>query len=144
MHLRMNAAIRGLAVTGLVAALAGPATAAWSSSLSGSAYARAKTIGTQAAPTATLGGTTGNRKVTVTWSDSGFIGGGKVNSFLVARYDAASGAKQTIGAACSGLITATSCTESKVPSGSWQYTITPAIGNWRGSESPRSNTVTVP
>jgi hypothetical protein len=143
MRFSTGATIRGLAVTGLVAALAGPAAAAWSSSLSGSASAGAKTIGSQAAPTATLGGGVGNRKITVSWSDPGYSGGGKVNGFLVARY-AAGGAKQTIGAACSGSISGTSCIESKVPSGSWQYTVTPAVGKWRGNESAQSNTITVP
>jgi hypothetical protein len=30
-----------------------------------------------------------------------------------------------------------------VPSGSWQYTITPATANWRGPQSVKSATVVV-
>ena len=57
---------------------------------------------------------------------------------IVRRYNTATGTLQAIGAACSGTINALTCTESGVPFGSWQYTITPAASNWRGPESAKS------
>lgn len=134
--------MRSLSLILLIAALAdaGTAVAGWATSGAGPAASRAKTLASPLAPTATRSG----KRVAVSWTDSGFVGGGNVGSFLVARYDATTGVKQTIGAACSGTITGTNCTENNVPSGSWQYTITPAIGNWRGPESAKSSRVTIP
>jgi hypothetical protein len=129
-----------LAVVAAVAVgFPGGAAAGWSLTGAGSAAAKAKTLGSGNAPSASKSG----RKVTVTWTASSYVEGGAPGGYLVRRYDASSGALQTIGANCSGTITALTCTENNVPNGSWKYTVTPATGNWRGPESAKSATVTV-
>ena len=61
---------------------------------------------------------------------------------VVKRYNG-SGVAQTVGASCSGTIAATNCTESGVAAGTWRYSVTPANGNWRGTESAQSAAATV-
>ena len=119
--------------------LPGGAAAGWSLTGSGGSAAKAKTLGAGNVPTTSASG----KKVTVSWAASSYTNGGAPGGYLVKRYDASTGVVQTIRAACSGTITALTCTENNVPSGSWQYTVTPATGNWRGPESAKSVTVTV-
>jgi hypothetical protein len=69
-------------------------------------------------------------------------GGTPVAGDTVLRYSL-TGDLQTIGSACSGTVTTTSCTEEAVPAGSWRYSVTPRQGNWSGTESPLSTTVAV-
>ena len=40
-------------------------------------------------------------------------------------------------------VAALTCTETGVPTGTWKYTITPAAGAWRGTESGQSALVVV-
>jgi hypothetical protein len=132
---------RGLvAISVAVAALTmvASATAAWQSPGSGSGYSGTKTMPTGSTPSASVS----NRKVTVSWSASTLPGGGAVDGYTIKRYNAG-GALQAIGANCSGTIAALTCTENSVPSGSWRYTVTPVLANWRGTESAMSSTVTV-
>ena len=121
------------------AVFAASVDAAWSPAAEGSAFARSKTLGPGKEPVgaATLG------SVAVTWVASTYAEGGTVDGYVVRRYDAVTGDEASIGAACSGIVAGTSCTESGVPAGSWRYTVTPAVGNWRGGESPRSDAVVV-
>lgn len=81
--------------------------------------------------------------MTVTWAASSFAGGDAVPSYVVRRFNALTGAEGTVGAACSGLVSATSCVEAGVPTGSWKYSVTPAAGAWRGGQSAQGNTVVV-
>jgi hypothetical protein len=120
--------------------LAGAATAGWQPAGGGAGAAKSKTMPTLAAakPTATVN----SNAVTVTWTASTFPEGGSVPSYVVKRYDAL-GNLQTVGAACAGLVTGTTCTESGVPAGTWMYSITPAAGSWRGVEGPQSDAVVV-
>jgi hypothetical protein len=127
----------------LVAAIAvgfpGGAAGGWSLTGSGSGAAKAKTLGSGNTPSGSVSG----HKVTVTWTASSYTNGGAAAGYLVRRYNASTGVLQTVGSACSGTITALTCTETGVPAGSWQYTITPATGNWRGPESAKGATVVV-
>jgi len=105
---------------------------------SGSASAASVNAGATPAAVATA------QAVTVNWTASTLSNGQAVTGYLIRRYDAATLTAQTVATACAGTITATSCTESGVPGGSWRYTVTPVIGaNWRGAESAYSAPVVV-
>ena len=73
-----------------------------------------------------------------------FANGAAVAGYLVNRYDAATGVLQTIGAACSGVVATTTCTENNVPSGTWEYTDTAVQYSWTGASSSPSNPIIVP
>jgi hypothetical protein len=118
----------------------GGATAGWSlPRSSGGSNAKAKTLGTGAAPTATASG----HKVTVSWTAGSYVGGGAPGGYVIKRYNATTNVLQTIGSACTGTITTLSCVESGVPTGIWKYTVTAATANWRGPESAKSANVVV-
>ncbi|HEX8741642.1 MAG TPA: hypothetical protein VF712_00775 [Thermoleophilaceae bacterium] len=112
--------------------------AAWQSPGAGGQAAKAITLGTGSTPSASVS----NRSVSLTWSATTLPGGGSVSGYTVRRYSSG-GVLQSIGSSCSGTITATSCTETGVPGGTWRYTITPVQGNWSGSASAQSSAVTV-
>jgi hypothetical protein len=122
-------------------ALPGPGDAAWSVNRTGTGAIGSKTISTTAP--AAPSGSVSSHDVTVTWTVSHFVDGSNVPSYIVKRYDAITNALQTTLAACSGNVGGTSCVEHNVPTGSWKYTVTPAAGVWRGTESPKSATVVV-
>lgn len=132
--------MRPLALMLVTAALL-PASgaAAWSVTRTGSGAARAKSVGAGNAPTLSAQG----KKVTVTWTASSYSGGGAISSYTVKRYNAVSGVGQAAANGCSGTIAALTCTESSVPNGSWQYTVTPVVSNWRGAESAKSAIVVI-
>jgi hypothetical protein len=121
-------------------ALPGRGDAAWSVGSTGSGAVGSKTMpAANGAPS----GTVSSHDVTLTWSAAQFAGGGNVPGYVVKRYDAVTNAQQTVLSACNGVVAATSCVEHGVPTGTWKYTITPAAGNWRGTESAKSATVVV-
>ena len=128
-------------LTGAALALPAPGDAAWLVSRTGTGAIGSKTIST-AAPAAPSGSVS-SHDVTVSWAVSRFVDGTAVPSYIVKRYDAVSNVLQTTLAACSGNVGATSCVEHGVPTGSWKYTVTPAAGVWRGTESAKSATVVV-
>jgi hypothetical protein len=118
----------------------GSAAFAFWTSLSSSNYAAA------AADSLSPGGKPGvsvaGSSVAVTWQAGSTVGGRPATGYIVARYNAATGGTKTPATgACAGTLTTLSCTEQNVPSGSWYYTVTPAIALWTGAESPRSNAV---
>lgn len=117
----------------------GGAAAGWRVVASGGAAAKAKTLGSGNRPTGAVAG----HKVTVTWLASAYLEGGAPAGYIVRRFNATTGVEQVVGSSCSGTLSALTCTESGVPSGSWQYTITPATANWRGPQSVKSTTVAV-
>jgi hypothetical protein len=117
----------------------GGAAAGWALAGSGSGAAKAKTLGSGNPPSGSVQG----RKVTVTWTASFYTGGGAAAGYVVRRYNAATGVGYAAASGCSGTVSALTCTETNVPAGSWQYTITPAAGNWRGAESAKSAAVVV-
>jgi hypothetical protein len=122
-----------------LAVAADPGVASWQATGNGTGSAKSKSMsGPAAKPTATVS----SHDVTVTWTASTFATGGAVPSYVVKRYDLLGNA-QVVGAACSGLVSATSCTESGVATGTWKYSVTPAAGIWRGTEGPQSDPVVV-
>jgi hypothetical protein len=123
----------------VAAAVPGGAVAGWRTLASGGGAAKAKTLGSGNRPTGSVSG----RRVTLTWAASSYAEGGAPGGYVVRRFDAASGVEQVVGASCSGVINALTCTENSVAKGSWQYTITPATANWRGPESVKSLPVVV-
>ena len=131
-----------LAVSVVVAlAAATAAGAAWTVSRSGNGATASKTMpgAAPAAPT----GSVSSHDVTVSWSASHFADGTNVPSYIVKRYDGLTNALQTTLSACSGNVGATTCVEHAVPTGTWKYTVTPAAGIWRGTESAKSANVVV-
>jgi hypothetical protein len=122
-------------------ALPGPGDAAWSVGRTGTGAIGTKTM--PAAAPAAPAGSVASHDVTLTWSASHFADGTNVPSYIVKRYDALTNALQTTLSACSGNVGGTSCVEHGVPTGSWKYTVTPAAGVWRGTESAKSATVVV-
>jgi len=123
-----------------LAVTAGSALASWQPAGSGVGSARSKNMSasTGAKPTATPS----VHNVTVNWAASTFQEGGAAPAYVVKRYDLL-GNPQTVGAACSGLVSGTSCIESGVPTNTWKYSVTPAAGIWRGVEGPQSDPVIV-
>ncbi|GAA2491586.1 LamG-like jellyroll fold domain-containing protein [Winogradskya humida] len=80
--------------------------------------------------------------VTVSWSAVTLSNGVAVSGYVVKRYDTATLTTQTVLSGCTGTITALTCTENTMPTGSWRYTVYPVYGaNWAGAESPLSTSV---
>lgn len=136
--------LRRIVKTAIVAtvatgALAGVAAAAWSAQGNGNASGLATTMPQGNAPTTRVSGSS----VTVSWNAATFVNTMAVAGYTVQRYDAATGAQATVGAGCSGTVTATICTEQGVPAGNWTYTDTPVQDSWTGAPSPASSPVSV-
>jgi hypothetical protein len=127
---RLVLALSAAAGTALVAT--GAAGAAWS--IAGADTGRAKALSMPAGVVPTTH--VSSAAVTVNWSPV-TIGGVAVDHYLVRRYTQA-GVVQSITAGCSGEITATTCTETSVPTGRWTYTTQPVKGDWAGPESTHS------
>ncbi len=131
---------RVAAVLALAALLAPPGFASWRPLGSGSGAAKATSVAVAGnVPT----GAVSSHSVTLTWTASTYASGATVSVYIVKRYDSVTSAAQTVGSACSGAVSGTTCTEAGVPTGTWKYTVTPAPGNWRGTESPKSSIVIV-
>ena len=129
--------VAGGLASGLLAYFSGAASA-------GSAGGAAATSVAPGTPPTSVSSQPG-RAVTISWEATTLTNGQPVDGYLITRYDANPPyAPQITLAGCGGIVTALSCTETAVPFGSWQYTITPMIGaNWRGLESTKSGTVTI-
>jgi len=136
---------RGVVALIAISSLAGAAATAfalWQARATNVSRAQALTLPTAAAPVASVSGTS----VTLSWAQITFAGAllGTYPSggYIVRRYAYGSSTPVTPGASCSGTIagsaTTLSCTETAVPAGNWQYTLTPALANWRGPEGVRS------
>jgi hypothetical protein len=135
----MKGAALACMVVAALAAQTGTAAAAWAPSGNGSGAAQAKQMPSGNQPTASVS----NRDVAVSWAASSFSGGGNVSGYTVKRYDT-NGNSQSIGSACSGTLSGLTCTENRVPAGTWKYSVTPKQGNnWTGTESSQSASVTV-
>ena len=55
--------------------------------------------------------------VVVTWGVAIADNGTAASGYIVRRFDAGSGVEQTVAAGCSGVVAATTCSESGVPAG---------------------------
>jgi hypothetical protein len=117
------------------------ANARWTASASaaGRAYSGADTVPAGEQPTTSVNG----RNITVSWAASTFDDGSPVTGYVVHRYDAATDLEKTVGAACAGVLTALSCTESAVAPGTWYYTVAPRAYAWVGPEGLQSANVTI-
>ena len=115
------------------------ALAAWSAIASGQGESVALTMPAGNRPTPRALGS----NVTVVWNASVFPSGTQVQGYTVQRYQSGVPGAVPVNAGCSGLITATSCTESNVATGTWTYTVIPVQGGWHGAESPQSSPITV-
>jgi hypothetical protein len=127
----------GIAITSLAALVPQEAFASWNAAGSVNGYSKATTMPTGNQPAGSVTG----RNVTLTWAAS-MILGSPVSGYAVARYTTG-GVLQSIGASCSGTISALTCTEAAVPAGTWKYGITPKQGLWLGTEGTQSANVTV-
>ncbi len=80
--------------------------------------------------------------VLLKWGGSYLSNGVPASGYIVKRYQRMTAVEETLGAGCSGTVAATTCTETEVPVGDWEYSVTPTVGsNWRGPESVRSGHV---
>lgn len=100
-------------------------------------YPQAMTPGQS--PTAEAVPETSNN-VAVSWAAST---GGPLSGYEVVARDAVTGETRAVGGTCSGLVTATNCTDSGAPDGLWTYTIVPRAGAWAGAASAPSKPVVV-
>src|SRR3954447_18959163 len=116
-------------VVGLLAGFFGSplalAFASWNATAVGTPTAQALSITSGNSPSVTVAG----RDASLTWTASQFSNGVPLTGYLVERYDADGVAPQGVtSGTCAGVVFTTSCTESAVPAGSWNYTMTPAAG----------------
>jgi hypothetical protein len=116
--------------------LAAPSVAGanWSSPGAGASYAQALSLDAPGTPAVARTG--GGTDIRISWSTV-TIGGSSASSYVIRRYDAAN-VQQTIGAACSGGVTGTSCVEAGVPAGIWHYKVQAHMGAWTGPSSSAS------
>jgi hypothetical protein len=135
----MRARIALLVLVTVATAFPGGAAAAWALTRSGSSAAKAKTLGAGDTPNVSSSG----RRVTVSWAVSSWTTGGAVPGYVIRRYNVLTGVGTNALNGCAGTITALTCIESSVPTGSWQYTVTPAAATWRGPESGKSAVVVI-
>jgi hypothetical protein len=143
----LRAAGHRLAPVVVATVIAGTAATAWAywttnSAAGSSGAATAATVNQGATPSVTL--TSIGREVSLSWGASTLSNGTAVSGYLIKRYPAGGGigAISPIGT-CSGTVAAMGCVEDDVPPGSWQYTVTPSVGSWRGTESLLSGIVSV-
>ncbi|HEY5660686.1 MAG TPA: chitobiase/beta-hexosaminidase C-terminal domain-containing protein, partial [Gaiellaceae bacterium] len=133
-----------LAITAAIAATSAVAWAYWTvgAAAGSTGVAAAATVNGGATPTASV--TTTGREVAVSWGASTLSNGNAVSGYVVKRYPSGGGVPtiSPVGS-CSGTVASTSCTEDDVPTGTWVYTVTPAVASWRGAESATSGVVTV-
>ncbi len=135
---------RAALILGLLAACAIGAQSAYgyfTGILAASATAGATSLLPGATPTVVVAG----RAATVTWTATGFASGGVASGYTVVRF---SEAAPTVAVApangCSGLVAATTCTETGLPAGAWRYAIVPRAGSaWTGPQGSASAAATI-
>ncbi|HVI16725.1 MAG TPA: hypothetical protein VM712_00005, partial [Gaiellales bacterium] len=131
----------------IVLSAAAPAAGYWSAGGTGTWSAGVDTLGAGSQPTASASGQT----VTISWAQSTLggqpLGGYALGGYSVHRYPAGGGAGVVPGPGCAVTITGAgaslTCAEAIVPPGAWQYTVTPLLGTWTGTESAKSTPVSI-
>lgn len=116
------------------------AHAAFVASGSGSGAAKAVTLPTGSRPTVsvasfatdTSSSATGSQNTSVSWAAPA----APADASAVSRSNAT--ASFTSGGTCVDVVTATVCSETGLPPGSWRYAVTPRRANWSGTASPPS------
>ena len=120
----------------------GAAWAYWSagSTPGGGGASVATSVNQGATPTASVVGAS----VTVGWAASKLSNGiTPVSGYTLQRYDS-TGTTAQLMASCIGTITATTCTETTVPEGTWTYKVTPRFQTyWTGTASAASAALVV-
>jgi hypothetical protein len=128
-----------LALSAIVTlAIGGTAAATWMAGNAANSKGRSVTMIVPAGSQPVAGAT--GAAVSVTWSATTDP---PATGYVVRAYDAASGVERSVGTSCGGVVAALTCTESSVPDGTWRSSITPRVHAWVGSESARSDPVTV-
>jgi len=131
-------AIAALLFTAALLAGASMALAAWTSTGSGVTGVSAVSTGSGNSPTVTVSG----RTVQLSWPDSMFSSGESHSGYVITRYESTGTAEQAMSSGtCLGVAATSPCTETAVPPGTWKYTVTPAAGSWRGTESTQVTAV---
>ena len=145
--LSLRALTHRLAPVVVAMVIAGTAATAWAywttnAAAGSTGAATAATVNQGATPSVTL--TSIGREASLSWGASTLSNGTAVTGYLVKRYPAGGGVAtiSPIGT-CSGTVASMSCAEDDVPPGDWQYTVTPTVGSWRGTESLLSGVVSV-
>jgi hypothetical protein len=118
----------------------GDAAARWLMIRPGTGYARASSLLPGQTPSATA---TGLSVVTVHWPSTTFANGAVAPGYQVSRYSAVTGQAAGVLAGCAGVVQTTSCVESGVPTGAWNYAVAPVAGSWQGTMSGKSASVVV-
>ena len=132
-----------LAALAALAVAAAPASAFWNGSNDqrhGQATGVAGTIGQGSVPTLVK---LSSSRVKVSWAGTTLSNGQPASGYLVSRVNQQSGVSTPALNGCEGTIAAAlTCTEAGIPSGQWQYTVTPLFGtNWTGTEGAKSAAV---
>lgn len=129
---RLRLAIVAAAVATL--AFAGVASAYWTSTATTGSHGAAA-AGSLPTVTGVAGGSPTGSSVPVSWDAVGVPSGVTVH-YLVQRY---AGATATVACSSStGALTATNCTDTSVPPGTFRYTVTAEFASWVGPESAQS------
>jgi hypothetical protein len=123
----------GLAA-GLLFTTPGVAQASWQVAGSGAARAVSTRMPIASGVTADATGSS----VRVNWTSAEILAGRPVAGYRVVRYVAGTDTTVDVGNGCSGKLTTTSCTETGVPDGTWQYAVRAVQGSWTGTPSGRA------
>lgn len=141
----MTRRVAALAASGVLAVLGmGVAEAAWQHAGAGSATAKSATMppGSILSP---AGGTSTSRIITVSWAAASYVGPSPavpVPGHTIQRYRDGQ-LDSTLSSGCAGVRTGTSCTDTVPGDGAYRYSVRPVSGQWLGTASALSGTVTV-
>ena len=127
------------AVTALVATVPGTALAAWGASAGGTSWSRAMALPAGNVPSAV----SSNGTIVLAWTASQLPNATAVAGYRITRYAAGGATPETAGGSCGGTVSALTCTDTTVPTGRWEYTVTPRQAAWQGAEGGRSAAISV-